>query len=411
VAGWIEDRWLKKRKDPKTGRRERTALWGTKTKRYRVCGIPGVRKRSFDTLEDAKTWLARAITDTKRLEFIDPRDGGILLADYIEEHWWPNRSDPQSTAGPMWSRISRHIIGASIGRLPMNTIGRQHLMAWVTELRGRGLADSTIRLIWRNLSTIFRSAVGDRIPRNPCRDNLDVCPVAVRGTKTRAWTAEEVRAIRENLPGRYRVLSDLGVMAGLRQGEALAFSPDDIDEERGLIHLRRQLRWDPSRPYFKLPKGKRERDIPLSPGLLKAVLAHMEEYPPVKVTLPWQGPGNGGRATATVKLLVVTAHGNPVHASGWNKLTLKPALAAAGLIAPYDEEADGSGWEPSRDKMHHRWRHTYASVQLAAGEDPVSLSHWMGHASPEITLRIYAHFLPDNGTRGRTAVDAWLGAA
>jgi hypothetical protein len=23
-------------------------------------------------------------------------------------------------------------------------------------------------------------------------------------------------------------------------------------------------------------------------------------------------------------------------------------------------------------------------------------------------LRIYAHFMPDNGKRGRTAVDAWL---
>ncbi|MEU1300907.1 hypothetical protein [Streptomyces shenzhenensis] len=64
--------------------------------------------------------------------------------------------------------------------------------------------------------------------------------------------------------------------------------------------------------------------------------------------------------------------------------------------------------EASREMMHHRWRHTYASVQLGAGEDVISVSHWMGHASPDITLKIYAHFMPDRGLRGRTAVDAWL---
>jgi hypothetical protein len=54
VAGWIEDRWLKKTKDPVTGKRERTKLWGTNTKRYRVCDIPGVPKKSFTTAAAAK---------------------------------------------------------------------------------------------------------------------------------------------------------------------------------------------------------------------------------------------------------------------------------------------------------------------------------------------------------------------
>lgn len=89
---------------------------------------------------------------------------------------------------------------------------------------------------------------------------------------------------------------------------------------------------------------------------------------------------------------------------------MKPALAAAGLIAPR-EAGSNWGWEPSREMMHQRWRHTYASVQLHAGEDVVSVSLWMGHDSPVITLRVYAHFMPDHGQRGRTAVDAWLASS
>jgi integrase len=112
----------------------------------------------------------------------------------------------------------------------------------------------------------------------------------------------------------------------------------------------------------------------------------------------------------TVPLLITTWFGNVVNGSTFNSKNLKPALAAAGLIAERDEDAEGSGWESSREMMHHRFRHTYASVQLHAGEDPVSLSQWMGHSSPKITFDTYAHFMPDRGQRGRSAVDAWLSA-
>jgi len=57
MAGYIEDRWPTKRPNKETGKRERTARWGTGS-RYRVKGIPGVRDRSFDTVADAKAWLA-----------------------------------------------------------------------------------------------------------------------------------------------------------------------------------------------------------------------------------------------------------------------------------------------------------------------------------------------------------------
>lgn len=56
-------------------------------KTLRVKGIAGVQDRSFETSEDDKQWPATAKTDTKRGEFVDPRDGEISLADYIVDHW------------------------------------------------------------------------------------------------------------------------------------------------------------------------------------------------------------------------------------------------------------------------------------------------------------------------------------
>ncbi|MCD9194260.1 tyrosine-type recombinase/integrase [Streptomyces albireticuli] len=405
MAGYIEDRWLTKRPDPETGKRRRTSRYG-QGMRWRVAGIPGVRDRSFELLDDAKTWKAKTLTDMKRQEFIDERDGVISVREYVETVWWPTRRDPVGTAKAMKTKIWNHLL-PNIGHHSMNTIDREHLEALVARWRDCGLADSTAEVVWMHGSSIFKSAVGKRVARNPFSQHRDLKPKPAP-SKARAWLPEEVHAIQAGLAERYRITVDLGVAAGFRQGERLGFDPADIDEKRALLLVRRQLLWDPSKPYFKLPKGRKEREVPLSPGLLKRLLEHTAKYPPVKVTLPWHGPGNGGRPTVTVNLMISTHFGNPVNASQFNRRSLKPALAAAGIIASVSEDGGCGGWEPSRDAMSHRDRHTYASVQLAAGEDVVSVSHWMGHSSPLVTVRTYAHFMPDKGRRGRIAIDAWL---
>jgi len=42
----------------------------------------------------------------------------------------------------------------------------------------------------------------------------------------------------------------------------------------------------------------------------------------------------------------------------------------------------------------HSLRHTWASQNIAAGEDLASVSRHMGHADVGVTLTIYTHFLP-----------------
>jgi hypothetical protein len=61
-----------------------------------------------------------------------------------------------------------------------------------------------------------------------------------------------------------------------------------------------------------------------------------------------------------------------------------------------------------REDIFHVLRHTYASVQLEAGESIVSLSTRLGHSSSAITLNHYAHYMPGAGHRGLAAMDSWL---
>ncbi|MEV8547193.1 hypothetical protein [Streptomyces sp. NPDC051572] len=140
--------------------------------------------------------------------------------------------------------------------------------------------------------------------------------------------------------------------------------------------------------------------------------------------MPWRNPEpptnaleTKQRKPITVQLVHTTSHGNRIYYRTWNDKSWKPALAGAGLIQAAGEKVRrGDGrirrspiYAAPREDMFHVLRHTYASVQLEAGESVVSLSVWLGHASPKITLDHYAHFMPGAGRRGLAAMDSWLG--
>ncbi len=159
MADYIEDRWLKKRPNKETGKRERTALWG-KCTRYRVKGIPGVRDRSFDTVADAKAWLAEAQTDARRGDFVDARDGAISLREYVEKHWWPSQVHPARTLESMRHRIWGQVL-PQLGDLALRDIGVAELRKWSADVQ-RAVASSTAYVAWVYLKAIMQAAVEDK---------------------------------------------------------------------------------------------------------------------------------------------------------------------------------------------------------------------------------------------------------
>jgi Mrr N-terminal domain/Phage integrase family len=55
----------------------------------------------------------------------------------------------------------------------------------------------------------------------------------------------------------------------------------------------------------------------------------------------------------------------------------------------------------------HKLRHTFASILIACGEDPISLMRQIGHTDPTFTLRVYTHLMsrnPDERTRLKALV-------
>ena len=52
-----------------------------------------------------------------------------------------------------------------------------------------------------------------------------------------------------------------------------------------------------------------------------------------------------------------------------------------------------------RDIRYHDLRHTYASQLLAQGEAVTYVSQQLGHPNPQITFRVYAHWIPNKSQR------------
>ena len=59
-----------------------------------------------------------------------------------------------------------------------------------------------------------------------------------------------------------------------------------------------------------------------------------------------------------------------------------------------------------REIRIHHLRHTYATLLLQAGAPITYVSPQLGHRDASITLRVYAHWLPDASRREADRLDA-----
>jgi integrase len=279
----------------------------------------------------------------------------------------------------------------TLGDQELRALRPSVVQAWTRGLQQR-LAASYTRVVFANLSAILQAALDDgRIARNPCRVG-SVRPPAPDRRKLVPWSAERVATVRAALPDRYRVLADLGAGLGLRQGEMFGLAVDDVDFLRGIVYVRRQVKLLGDKPHFALPKGGRQRDVPLPEQVGLRLAAHLQACPAVAVTLPWSPVGK----PETHRLICSTRERTALHRAYVNRHLWKPALKQAGVPA-------------TRENGMHALRHHFATTLLEDGLNPKAVADWLGHADPGFTLRVYGHVMPASEDRAREAVDRAFG--
>ena len=408
--GYTKDLWFaEKRRPDGTTERVKTSRHGV-GKRWAACWIdPDERERSksFTGKTAATKFWQKQESDIERGEYVGPKAGRDKL-ETLAQRWLSSlKADP--TTERRYEEHWRLHVKPVFGDRAIKSLTRpSEVQAFLTTL-GETYGSSTVGTARHVLRSVLELAVADgELKKNPARSNI-INTGKRPESKIEIWPEATVWKIIDAHPASMRAMPFTIATTGMREGELYGLSEDEIDFDHETIRVKHQIKRLGRQSYaFALPKSDKERTVPLPRSTAQELRAHMEAYPPVLVTLPWERSGGELR---TYRLIFT----QPDTERFWYHGTVNPAwraaLEAAGLIGPpvKNPYGPGSGMRyvmgNRRDLARHQLRHWFASTQLASGTNIKELAVILGHSDPAFTLRIYAHLMPDSFDRARQAID------
>lgn len=384
--------------DPPGSGRWRAELWidGRKTSRIG----PG-KKAAAAKLADLKK--ARDL----RLKVQDGRQTLTTWFDY----WL-------GTIAPLEGRKAKTIAGYRFvaDRYILPTLGQRTLAAltvrdverWVQQLAAAGgrdggpLARETVANAMRRLRTALSLAVARKaIPENVAAHvKVPTGPAGAPGAAggdgeeraDRYLSPEQVRQLLAAFADhRLRALYALAATTGPRQGEliGLRWGQLHLDAAEPAMLLREQIQRvkvakdQPRQIVVDSTKNRKARRVPLSPELVALLRAHKARQAAERLILgdAWRGED----------LVFTSTAGTPLDASRLLR-QFKTGLTRAGLP----------------DVTFHSLRHSAGSIMLAAGAQIVDVAEILGHSTPLVTARIYAHSFREGQRRAVDSASAIL---
>jgi integrase len=236
----------------------------------------------------------------------------------------------------------------------------------------------------RNAHVLLSKALGDAVRRGYLVTNpvLAVDPPARDDSVERAaWTAEEVgRFLSVAVSNRLAAIWRLALATGLRRGELLGLTWDDLDLDEAVVEVRRQVLVRPRRvtgeqrvfvrSTTKTRRVRRVRfDAATAEGLRSWKAAQAAER--LYFGPAWRSDGGVGEDAPWI---VTEADGSIVQPDTllgrWQRLVESAKVPTIPL---------------------HGARHSYATLALEAGVRLDVVSTQLGHSNVATTANIYAH--------------------
>jgi integrase len=200
---------------------------------------------------------------------------------------------------------------------------------------------------------------------------------------------QDVPALMVKLAGSrlLHVPAMVSLFTGIRLSEVLALRWSRVDLDKKVIAVREALEQTKAQGIrFKTPKSKAgRRDITLPDILVDALREHRKGVLELRMQL-------GAGRLPDDALLFSTINGD------------RPRSPNA-VSAAWANFAESIGMP---DVTFHALRHTHASHLIDAGVDIVTISKRLGHAKPDITLRVYAHLFQKDDGKAAAAINAAL---
>ena len=296
------------------------------------------------------------------------RCGHLTVGEYLED-WLGVTRRRVRPATIVNYELNVNRIREHLGVFPLSRLTPLRIQATYDALAAKGLSAYSVLQVHRTLSRALTQALHwGLIPRNPA---ATVFPPRPRPRATTALTPVELRLlIKSTRSDRFHALWLVLGTGGLRLGEALGLTWDEIDLERGRPHIRKALQRQRDTGFVFVPTKTRasRRTVVLTSlavGALRARRRGQGELP------------SGAHPWAAYGLVFSTSTGGPLDQARPG-LALRRALENAGL---------------PRIRIHDL-RHTAASALLSDGVHPKVVQEFLGHSSIKVTLDTYSHVMP-----------------
>ena len=236
------------------------------------------------------------------------------------------------------------------GTTRLDEIDPPLLREFVAWLVAKKLAPSTIRRYYAPVRALLASAYEDGLIRTNPAANVRVI-VPRRASKRKRLTAEQTRALLAAMPADHADLAYLLAATGMRIGEALAATWQDIGQSAE------------GRPILTVPKSKTpsgERTIALSPETVR------------RLTRRRSGADFAGEGTP----IFPNRFGKHIEAHNYRRRIFRPAAKRAGVE-----------WATP-----HALRHGLATLMAENKWTPAQIAAHLGHADGGVlALRTYIH--------------------
>lgn len=312
-------------------------------------------------------------------------DNRQTVAQYL--YAWHETMRPPRIRESTWIRnetfIRRQIV-PTIGKIRLTQLNRMHLQQLYATCTADGLAPTTINHMHGVLHHDLKDAmISDILPRNVA-ELAD--PPSVEKREMQVLTPEQVDTLLQLADGSQMApMIALTVATALRAGELLALRWSRVDLAHGVLHVRdNRTRVASGYSDGKTKTASSARDIKLVAMTVDVLRAHRASQAQERLLL--------GDRWVDEDRIFPSSMGTAMDASNLRKKWLK-LLSQAGL---------------SEDIHFHDLRHSAASWLLARGVPITDVSKMLGHADPSITLRIYAHAMPDSQDRVLAAMEFLL---
>lgn len=331
-------------------------------------------KTIYKTLYAATERELRAKEDALKLQlsqgvYVD--NATQTLAQWAREWLMTYKNNVSYNTYAMYSNIvEKHLAVSDIASVPLKDIKLFHLQQLINQKAAAGLT-RTLELLKCTLDQIFDAAINnDMLLKNPTR-GLEL-PKREHKEK-RALTPDERTAIEKaDFTPKQRAFVYLGLYAGLRRGEILALTTDDIDLENRIIRVNKNLVINNAYTEIKAsPKTDAGfRDVMIRQRLYDVLAEYIASKPPGQ--------------------LFTMNNGNIMTSSSYTKFW-------KGIVNAISASAASNGLSIDIETLSsHILRHTCATDMFYSGLDLKTAQRQLGHSRADTTLNIYTHCQTSN---------------